>query len=155
MMDLPLEASTMRKVLLLTLAAATAMPAHPDGDAAGSHRFYEVRGSKLYVETFGSGTPIVFLHGGLHFFDNSFDKQREYFASFRKVVGIDQRGHGHSPDSGAPFSYREMAEDTAALIEQLGVGPADVVGHSGITRSSCAVWLFREPTFERGYRQTS
>ena len=133
MMELALKALTMRKVLLPTLAAAciaTAMSAYADGDAAASHRFYEVRGSKLYVETFGSGAPIVFLHGGLHFFDNSFEKQRDYFASFRKVVGIDQRGHGHSPDSGEPFSYREMAEDTAAIIEQLGVGPVDVVGHS-------------------------
>jgi pimeloyl-ACP methyl ester carboxylesterase len=123
----------MRSFLALMLAAAcswTAAPAHADGTAIGTQRLYEVRGVKLYVETYGSGAPLVFLHGGLHFFGNSFEKQRDYFASFRKVIGIDQRGHGHSPDNSQPFSYREMVEDTAALLEQLGTGPVDVVGHS-------------------------
>jgi pimeloyl-ACP methyl ester carboxylesterase len=124
---------TMCKFFLVTLAAVcalAAMPVYPDGNAAAMHRFYEVQGSKLYVETFGSGAPIVFLHGGLGFFDMNFAKQRDYFASFRKVIGIDRRGHGHSPDTAQPFSYLEMAEDTAAVIEQLGLGPVDVVGHS-------------------------
>jgi pimeloyl-ACP methyl ester carboxylesterase len=93
-------------------------------------KFYEVRGVKLYTERFGQGPPLVFLHGGLHFFDNSFEHQRDYFAAFRTVIGIDQRGHGHSPDNAAPFDYEEMAADTAALIKLLGIGPVDVIGHS-------------------------
>jgi pimeloyl-ACP methyl ester carboxylesterase len=107
----------------MTLAAPAAEP-------AVSHRNYEVRGVKLYTETFGNGPPVVFLHGGLHFFDNSFEHQRDYFAAFRTVIGIDQRGHGHSPDNSAPFSYEGMAADTAALIKLLGLGPVDVIGHS-------------------------
>ena len=106
------------------------MPAYPEGSATATYRYHEVHGSKLYVETLGSGAPIVFLHGGLRFFDTNFTKQRDYFASFRKVIGIDRRGHGHSPDTAQPFSYFQMAEDTAAVIEQLGLGPVDVVGHS-------------------------
>ena len=46
------------------------------------------------------------------------------------VIGIDQRGHGHSPDDERPFSYQEMAEDTAAVIRLLRLGAVDVVGHS-------------------------
>jgi pimeloyl-ACP methyl ester carboxylesterase len=102
----------------------------PLARAADTPQFVEVRGAKLYVETFGGGAPILFLHGGAAFFDNSFAAQRDYFASFRKVIGFDRRGHGHSPDDGRPFSYKEMAEDTAALIEKLGIAPVDVVGHS-------------------------
>jgi pimeloyl-ACP methyl ester carboxylesterase len=112
----------------LALAAPPALAA--DEAAATAPRLYDVRGAKLYVETAGAGAPIVFLHGGVHHFDNSFGPQREYFAAFRRVVGVDQRGHGHSPDDDRPFSYREMADDTAALIALLGLGPADVVGHS-------------------------
>ncbi len=85
---------------------------------------------KLYAEITGSGPPIVFLHGGLSFFDSAFAAQKLYFSAFRTVVGIDQRGHGRSPDVDRPFSYREMAEDTAALLRKLGLGPVDVVGHS-------------------------
>jgi pimeloyl-ACP methyl ester carboxylesterase len=109
---------------VLTLVAAHAE------DPNGTQRLYEVRGARLYVETFGHGPPILFLHGGMNFFDNNFANQREYFAAYRTVIGIDQRGHGHSPDGPWTLSYKLMADDTAAVIEQLGLGRVDVVGHS-------------------------
>ena len=123
----------MRTSFLMTLGlacAVAAMPSYAQETAAAGGHFLEARGAKLYVESHGSGSPIVFLHGGVVYFESNFAMQRNYFASFRKVIGIDQRGHGHSPDDDRPFSYREMAEDTAAVIEQLGIGPVDVVGHS-------------------------
>lgn len=99
-------------------------------DSGGTRRFYEVRGTRLYTETFGHGQPVLFLHGGMTFFDSSFAKQRDYFAAHRTVIGIDQRGHGHSPDGPWALSYQLMADDTAAVIGQLGLGPVDVVGQS-------------------------
>lgn len=90
----------------------------------------DVRGARLYTQTFGTGAPLLFLHGGLHHFDDTFAAQRDAFAGQRRVIGVDQRGHGHSPDTDAPFSYRGMADDIAALIRDLGVAPVDVVGHS-------------------------
>lgn len=113
-------------LLLLTCCVAAPAPVW----AFGSGRLYDVHGVKLYAEVLGSGPPIVFLHGGFSFFDRSFADQKAYFSAFRTVVGIDQRGHGHSPDDARPFSYREMAEDTAGLLQQLHLGPADIVGHS-------------------------
>jgi pimeloyl-ACP methyl ester carboxylesterase len=104
-------------------------PAAAD-DSGGTRRFYEVRGARLYTETFGHGQPVLFLHGGMTFFDSSFAKQRDYFAAHRTVIGIDQRGHGHSPDGPWTLSYQLMADDTAAVIGQLGLGPVDVVGQS-------------------------
>jgi pimeloyl-ACP methyl ester carboxylesterase len=115
---------------LATALAAAAMPALPDEHPAQTRGYIEARGSRIYVETFGSGTPILFLHGGLLYFDNSFAKQREYFASFRKVIGVDRPGHGHSPDNGRPLTYQAMADDMAAVIGQLAIGPVDIVGHS-------------------------
>ena len=93
-------------------------------------RFVEVRGARLWVETQGSGPPVVFLHGGLDHFDTAFAAQRDVFAATHQVIGIDQRGHGHSPDDARPYDYLEMADDTAAVIEKLGVGAVDVVGQS-------------------------
>ena len=96
----------------------------------GIKQYFEVRGAKLYTQIYGHGPPIVFLHGGMVFFDNSFAKQRDYFLTSHTVIGIDQRGHGHSPDGPWALSYKMMADDTAAIIERLGVGPVDIVGHS-------------------------
>src|SRR5205807_9253870 len=115
--------------LLAAVCALTSAAAYPVSPS-GTQRFYEVRGAKLYTETFGHGPPILFLHGGMLFFDNNFEKQRDYFAAYRTVLGIDQRGRGHSPDGPWTLSYKLMADDTAAVIEQLGLGAVDVVGHS-------------------------
>jgi pimeloyl-ACP methyl ester carboxylesterase len=115
---------------ILTAAVALAPAAAYANGPSGTQRYIEVRGAKLYVQIYGHGAPIVFLHGGMLFFDNNFVKQRDYFATYRTVVGIDQRGYGHSPDGPWPLSYQMMADDTAAVVEQLGLGPVDVVGHS-------------------------
>lgn len=111
---------------LLVVAASPVAAADP----TQRQEFIDVRGSRLYVQISGSGRPLVFLHGGLHHFDNSFPKQRDAFARSYTVIGIDQRGHGHSPDSEKPFSYQDMAEDAAEVIRKLGLGAVDVVGHS-------------------------
>jgi len=113
----------------LALAAHAALAAGASNAGAGG-RYVETGGSRLYVQTSGQGPVLVFLHGGLGSFDTSFPAQKAYFSAFRQVVGIDQRGHGHSPDNDQPFSYGQMAEDTAAVIRALGVGPVDIVGHS-------------------------
>jgi pimeloyl-ACP methyl ester carboxylesterase len=112
-------------VLANTAAAAGGIATQP-----GSGQLYRVNGVQLYAEMSGSGSPILFLHGGLSDFDESFAAQKAYFASFRTVIGVDQRGHGHSPDTDQAFSYRQMAEDTAALLQHLKVGPVDIIGHS-------------------------
>jgi pimeloyl-ACP methyl ester carboxylesterase len=99
-------------------------------DVAPIARFYSVNGAKLYTEISGHGRPILFLHGGLQFFDNAFPQQREVFAADHTVIGIDQRSHGHSPDGAWALSYQGMADDTAAVLKLLNVGPVDVIGHS-------------------------
>jgi len=114
-------------ILGLTYAAAGAGAPAP---GTGTGRLYDVNGVRIFAEISGSGAPIVFLHGGLSYFDSAFVKQLAYFSTFRTVIGIDQRGHGHSPDNDQAFSYRQMADDTAALLKMLDVGPVDVVGHS-------------------------
>ena len=120
----------MNRFTSAVLAAVAALaPAASNADGpSGTQRYYEVRGAKLYTQVYGHGPPIVFLHGGMVFFDNNFARQRDYFSTYRTVIGIDQRGHGHSPDGPWSLSFKLMADDTAAIIERLG--RVDVVGHS-------------------------
>jgi pimeloyl-ACP methyl ester carboxylesterase len=122
----------MRRViatLVIAFCTLNGVPAHSEGKSANGE-YFAVNGAKLYVESVGHGTPILFLHGGLMFFDNAYAKQRDYFARHHRVIGIDQRGHGHSPDGPWQLSYQLMADDTAAVLLRLNAGPVDVVGHS-------------------------
>jgi pimeloyl-ACP methyl ester carboxylesterase len=120
--------------MLIAGGAPSAVAAGQDDPGkynAGVHaRLITVNGASLYTETMGHGTAILFLHGGLLYFDNNFPSQRDYFAGNHMVIGIDQRGHGHSPDTSGPLSYLQMSEDTAAILQLLKVGPVDVIGHS-------------------------
>lgn len=112
------------------IGALAVAPAAADEMIGRSTRIMDVNGSKLHVEREGHGPPLLFLHGGLQFFSSNFAAERDVFATSRTVVGIDQRGHGHSPDDARPFSYQAMADDTAAVLRQLELGPVDVVGES-------------------------
>ncbi len=112
------------------LGALTGLPAAADEAVGRSSHLVEVNGSRLHVEREGHGPPLLFLHGGLQFFSSSFAAERVVFAASRTVIGIDQRGHGHSPDDSRSFSYQEMADDTAAVLRQLQLGPVDIVGES-------------------------
>jgi pimeloyl-ACP methyl ester carboxylesterase len=84
--------------------------------------------SPLNVEVIGDGPDLVFLHGGAGGV-RDLDALRERLAAGRRTISPDQRGHGRSPDPG-DLSYAAMAADTAALLDELGVRGADVVGWS-------------------------
>jgi pimeloyl-ACP methyl ester carboxylesterase len=116
-------------IFFAALSAFLSVPAFAESNGR-AHEYYSVNGARLYVESVGRGPPMLFLHGGLMFFDSAYAKQRDYFAAQHLVIGIDQRGHGHSPDGPWRLSYQLMADDTAAVIQALKVGPVDVVGHS-------------------------
>jgi pimeloyl-ACP methyl ester carboxylesterase len=114
---------------LVALTAFVSVPAFAESNG-GTREYYSVNGARLYVESVGRGPRMLFLHGGLMSFDSAYAKQRDYFAAQHQVIGIDQRGHGHSPDGPWRLSYQLMADDTAAVIQALKIGPVDVVGHS-------------------------
>jgi pimeloyl-ACP methyl ester carboxylesterase len=116
-------------VVFVALSTLNGVSVHGASDGE-THEYVSVNGARLYVESVGQGTPMLFLHGGLMFFDNAYAKQRDYFSAHHLVVGIDQRGHGHSPDGPWALSYQQMADDTAAILQRLKLGPVDVVGHS-------------------------
>ena len=44
----------------------------------------------------------------------------------RQVIAVEFQGHGHTADIDRPFTYEQLADDTAALIQHLGLEQADV-----------------------------
>jgi pimeloyl-ACP methyl ester carboxylesterase len=89
-----------------------------------------VHGLDIYYEVYGAGEPLVLLHGALSTIRTSFGKVLPGLAKGRQVIAVELQGHGHTADLDRPLSYEQMADDTAALVRQLGVERADLFGYS-------------------------
>ena len=83
----------------------------------------------LYFEIHGAGRPTLLLHGAFMTID-LMGPLLPGLAHSRQVIAVEQQGHGHTADADRPLTYEQMADDTAAVIDHLGLGNADVVGFS-------------------------
>ena len=90
--------------------------------------FANLNGIQLRYETYGSGTPVVFLHG-LGSSADDWALQVPVLAACHRVITVDLRGHGQSRFAGA-LTLEQMANDVAALLRHLGAAPAHVAGLS-------------------------
>jgi pimeloyl-ACP methyl ester carboxylesterase len=89
-----------------------------------------VNGLKMYYEIHGSGEPLVLLHGGVCTIEVCFGKLIPALAKTRRVIAMEQQGHGHTGDIDRPLTNEQMADDTADLLRQLKVTQADFFGYS-------------------------
>jgi len=88
-----------------------------------------VNGVELYYERHGQGEPVLLIHGlGSSTLD--WDAQVEALAAFYTVITVDVRGHGRSEKPSGPYTVKLFADDTAAFIRALNLGPMHVVGIS-------------------------
>lgn len=83
---------------------------------------------KLNFKKFGEGDPIFILHGLFGSLDN-WQTLGKKLAENYSVYLIDLRNHGKSPHSDS-FSYLEMANDVAELIEDENLTEVSIIGHS-------------------------
>lgn len=88
-----------------------------------------VNGIDLYYESHGAGDPVLLVHGlGSSTLD--WEAQVAVLARHHRVITFDVRGHGRSAKPKQRYSVALFAEDTAALIRALDLGPMHVVGIS-------------------------
>jgi pimeloyl-ACP methyl ester carboxylesterase len=88
-----------------------------------------VNGIRIYYAVYGSGPPVVLLHGGLANADY-WGNQVKALMPRRTVIVMDSRGHGRSTRDTRPYGYDLMADDVVGLLDFLQVPKADVVGWS-------------------------
>ena len=74
--------------------------------------------------------PVLLLHGWTVSADLNFFAVYDDLAARHRVVALDHRGHGRGIRPRTAFSLEECADDAAALLAELGLGPAVVVGFS-------------------------
>lgn len=87
-------------------------------------------GISIYYEQRGQGKPVLFISGtggDLRSKPNVLDGP---LSQAMQVTAYDQRGLGQTDKPAFDYSMADYADDAAALIDELGIGPVDVVGIS-------------------------
>lgn len=81
-----------------------------------------------YVDHGGDGPAVVLLHSFL-MDATMWAPQVAAFGNSYRLIAVDERGHGGTPAHG-PFDYWDVAKDTLAVLDDLGIGSAAVIGTS-------------------------
>lgn len=100
------------------------MPEHLHADAS------------LHYEILGDGPPLLLIAGLAS--DGASWGPLLAELSGRQLIVVDNRGAGRTRSAG-PIRFADYVADIASLIEALGIGPVDVVGHS--LGGAIGLWL--------------
>jgi pimeloyl-ACP methyl ester carboxylesterase len=85
---------------------------------------------RLYYEDHGSGAPVVMIHG-YPLSGRAWDKQVPIMLDAgRRVITYDRRGFGKSSQPATGYDYDTFAADLAALMDELDLRDATLIGHS-------------------------
>lgn len=127
-------------VLVITSALAMAavgaearwalLPPTPALPTPGHSGYVVHDGARLYYATFGQGTPVLLLHGGLANSDYWGHLVPALTTAHHEVIVIDTRGHGRSTRGSRPYSYALLASDALAVLDRLKRRRVDLVGWS-------------------------
>src|SRR5689334_15075495 len=89
------------------------------------------RGEFFLRDTGGHGDPVMLLHGWIATADlNWWPMYDELASAGYRVLAIDHRGHGRGLRPLVPFRLSDCAGDAAAVLRELELAPALVVGYS-------------------------
>lgn len=91
--------------------------------------FAKVGAYEIHYVDEGSGFPLVLIHGlaGDH---SAWAAPMQTWTDDHRVVAFDNRGAGRSTQVDEPVSTVDLAGDTLALMDELGIGRAHVIGRS-------------------------
>jgi pimeloyl-ACP methyl ester carboxylesterase len=83
----------------------------------------------IYYEIIGQGQPLVMIRGVGSNVDHWYEQVPVLSKNYQLLV-FDNRGIARSSDPGGSFSTKDMAADTIALMEAVGIKKAHVLGYS-------------------------
>ena len=93
-----------------------------------THHHVEVNGTRLHVAEAGQGPAVLLLHGWpQHWW--IWRKVIPALARDRRVICPDLRGFGWSDAPPGDYEVQGFADDTLALLDELGLDQVDLIGH--------------------------
>ena len=117
----------MRITTLLVMTMAIADLSAQQGPTTG---YAPVNGLDMYYEVYGSGEPVVLLHGGFMTITSNWEGWIGELAKTRKVIAVEMQGHGRTADIPREPNSENLADDVAALLKYLKLSRADLIGYS-------------------------
>ena len=99
------------------------------GNNPAAGQFYQLNGFRMYVEVYGSGEPVLMIHGNngsIKAFSHNIPELSKHF----RVIVADSRSQGKSLDPDHPLTFEMMADDFSDLLDAMHVDSANVVGWS-------------------------
>lgn len=115
-------------LLLMTVHSYAQQVEYGNNPAAG--HYVTADDAKIYYEVYGSGEPIVLLHGGIM---GSTAEMTQFIDKLKpnyQVIAISTRGHGKSEMGTFPITYEKKANDIFAVIKEVTKDSVTVLGFS-------------------------
>lgn len=96
------------------------------------NRRIRVNGIDIYYEVHGraDGIPLVLLPGGGSTIETTFSRILPALAASRRVIALEEQGHGRTSDRDQPITFEASADDVAGLVRHLGLEQIDILGFS-------------------------
>jgi len=87
-------------------------------------------GTSLYVKVWGTGRPVILIHGWPLSADSWDDQALALANAGFQAIAYDRRGFGRSSQPWNGYEYDTLADDLKAVIEETGAKDATLVGFS-------------------------
>ena len=78
----------------------------------------------------GPGPHLLLVHGGGSTIESNWGRLIPVLESSRRMLAVELQGHGRTGSGDQAASFEGSADGVAALLEELSVGPVDVLGFS-------------------------
>ncbi|WP_278381115.1 alpha/beta fold hydrolase [Chryseobacterium arthrosphaerae] len=92
--------------------------------------YKKVNGIQMYYEIYGSGKPLVLVHGGGSSFLYDFKEVIGRLQGKFQLIGVDLQNHGRTDHRDIPETFEQDADDVAALLTELAIDKASFWGFS-------------------------
>lgn len=86
--------------------------------------------TRLYIKDWGSGRPVILIHGWPLSADSWDDQAMAIADSGHRAIAYDRRGFGRSSQPWSGYDYDTLADDLKAVVEQTEARDAVLVGFS-------------------------
>ncbi|WBV61154.1 alpha/beta hydrolase [Chryseobacterium camelliae] len=92
--------------------------------------YKQVNGIRMYYEIYGSGKPLVLIHGGGSSLLFDYREVISRLESQFQLIGIDLQNHGMTEHRDISETFEQDAHDVAALLKEINVEKASFWGFS-------------------------